>query len=823
MSLGKLVVSLVAESAQFISGTSRAAAAARSSATSIDTSMASIAKGFLASQVVIEATQFAMSSFAKTFETAGQVMDSQQSFGTAPEKFYALQRAVESTGESFEAVPGILNKLNAALQDTESELEGKGALFGAIGLSLDDLKKQDPADALRSIVVALQDLADPAERARMGQELLGKSYAGAANALVGLTAEQDGSKNATILQIEATDALNDKMSAGAAAASDYALSLMGDLAPALSALYDAFTDTGTAGEGMGSTFSGALHVALVILGSGVLTVTAAVITLGDTFVSTAYAIVQAMTGNISGAMSTMEGMAARNVNRFNDLAKSVDNLVNSQERAAEKARASAAAQAAQGEAMKKKAAEQAAAISAARKLEAEEKERKKGIEDKEKEAAAAAKARASAAAAAGKAASNARIQQESSRAKAVAGAILAIENATKRATLTAREYEIAMFKAMNPKTGEMQDFTVALDTRDAAEKAEDLKKRIADLNFEIAAVGRSDEENEYAALAREMDEFGHSTEAAQKALAKLQELQSKRAQNKDSEDAAKRMEELTKYKKSLEEMVDQDSRTVGLSPLAAWAADTRYLLAQKGATQAEIDDIVGRLQQQAEANTLVEERYEKLQDSAREASDVMVQGMDDLILGGKKGGEVFEDMTKKFARMILEAALFRPIAKDLENMFSNMGKGGTSSGGGFMDILGNLGKSIFGGEEGGGGGGIGDFFSNLMGGRETGGSTRRNSLFKVAEGGKPELYEEGGHTYLLTGSNGGQVTPAQSGGGSGGGGGMVFNIQIDASGSEAGVEQKIRTAVEAGVKQAVALVQSKANRGGQFAASMGRA
>ena len=50
---------------------------------------------------------------------------------------------------------------------------------------------------------------------------------------------------------------------------------------------------------------------------------------------------------------------------------------------------------------------------------------------------------------------------------------------------------------------------------------------------------------------------------------------------------------------------------------------------------------------------------------------------------------------------------------------------------------------------------------NLSGGRASGGPTAANSLYRVRELG-PELYTEGGQTYLMSGENGGYVTPLKN-------------------------------------------------------------
>ena len=91
-------------------------------------------------------------------------------------------------------------------------------------------------------------------------------------------------------------------------------------------------------------------------------------------------------------------------------------------------------------------------------------------------------------------------------------------------------------------------------------------------------------------------------------------------------------------------------------------------------------------------------------------------------------------------------------------------------------------------------------------------------LYEVNERG-PELLNVGSRTMLMMGSQGGSVTPNSELGG----GGLTQNISIDARGADAGVEQRIRRAMNEATMNAVALVQQKANRGGSFAKSLGRA
>ncbi|WP_415760329.1 phage tail tape measure protein [Pseudomonas sp. LT1P18] len=74
---------------------------------------------------------------------------------------------------------------------------------------------------------------------------------------------------------------------------------------------------------------------------------------------------------------------------------------------------------------------------------------------------------------------------------------------------------------------------------------------------------------------------------------------------------------------------------------------------------------------------------------------------------------------------------------------------------------------------------------DFSGYRAAGGPVSPNSLYEVNELG-PELYNEGGRSFLMTGANGGSVTPLTSGGGPGAaalggssGGGTVISVQVN--------------------------------------------
>lgn len=135
--------------------------------------------------------------------------------------------------------------------------------------------------------------------------------------------------------------------------------------------------------------------------------------------------------------------------------------------------------------------------------------------------------------------------------------------------------------------------------------------------------------------------------------------------------------------------------------------------------------------------------------------------------------ESFGDVLVSFGKMIVKMELQAAAS----SVFS-----GASGGAG--SLLGSIGTSLFSSLAGGSGSlgatQAGYSPSYFPQGRATGGDVAPNTLYQVNENG-PELYSQGGKSFLMTGANGGSVTPLTSGGaGMGGGGGSgTTNITVN--------------------------------------------
>ncbi len=115
----------------------------------------------------------------------------------------------------------------------------------------------------------------------------------------------------------------------------------------------------------------------------------------------------------------------------------------------------------------------------------------------------------------------------------------------------------------------------------------------------------------------------------------------------------------------------------------------------------------------------------------------------------------------------------------------------------------------------GAGASVGSFGSSigsaLVEGRASGGPVDPNTLYEVNEKG-PELFNQGGRSYLMTGAQGGSVTPLMTGGSSimaaagGGGGGNTYNFPVSVSVQTAGAggnaTQEDTTQLGKGIQQA---------------------
>lgn len=100
--------------------------------------------------------------------------DAADATGSTVENLSALEDVARRNGETLDLVTTSIVKLNQALSSAKPDSDVAKALQ-AIGLSAEDLKRQDPALALQAVAQSLAGYANDGNKARLVQELFGKS------------------------------------------------------------------------------------------------------------------------------------------------------------------------------------------------------------------------------------------------------------------------------------------------------------------------------------------------------------------------------------------------------------------------------------------------------------------------------------------------------------------------------------------------------------------------------------------------------------------------------------------------------------------------
>lgn len=173
--------------------------------------------------------------------------DIRDATGSTIENISALEDVGRRTGASFETVGSILVKFNDVLSKATPKSDIANALK-AIGLEAEALKKLDPAEALRVTAVALSNYADDANKARLVQDLFGKSVKEAAPFLADLAEKGELVAKVTQKQAEEADKFNKELFALEANSIDAARALTGPLIEGINATAKAFREGREAGK-----------------------------------------------------------------------------------------------------------------------------------------------------------------------------------------------------------------------------------------------------------------------------------------------------------------------------------------------------------------------------------------------------------------------------------------------------------------------------------------------------------------------------------------------------------------------------------------------
>lgn len=158
--------------------------------------------------------------------------DLKDATGASIENLSGLEDIALRSGTSLDTVGTALVKMNGVLKDVKPGSDAAKAL-DSIGLSASQLQAMDPADALLKISVGFNGLADGGARARIAQELFGKSVRDVAPLLKDLG--DAGKINATVTTAQAEEAekFNKQLFALQKNATDAGRAMVSTLLPSL--------------------------------------------------------------------------------------------------------------------------------------------------------------------------------------------------------------------------------------------------------------------------------------------------------------------------------------------------------------------------------------------------------------------------------------------------------------------------------------------------------------------------------------------------------------------------------------------------------------
>jgi lambda family phage tail tape measure protein len=162
--------------------------------------------------------------------------DLRDATGASVENISALDRIGRETGVGFGSVSATLVKFNEVLTKTDDEGAEAARVIKALGLSADDLRRADPAEALRQTAVALARFANDGEKARAVQVLFGRSIREVAPFLADLAEKQTLVASTSAESARQADVFNKQLFQIQANAGDAARTIALGLLPSISSM-----------------------------------------------------------------------------------------------------------------------------------------------------------------------------------------------------------------------------------------------------------------------------------------------------------------------------------------------------------------------------------------------------------------------------------------------------------------------------------------------------------------------------------------------------------------------------------------------------------
>ena len=242
MALATLSIDLEAKLARFSEDLGKAARLTEQNSARMASALGSVRTGLLALGAGVSLSGLA-GMVRSVSAGVDQLNDLKDATGASIENLSALEDIAARTGTSLDTVGGALVKFNLVLKDTRPGTDA-AAIFDGLGLSLDALKAMDPGEALRITSMALQRITEDGDRARVVQELFGKSVRDVAPFLVDLAQKTELVATVTSAQADEAERFGHALSQLSKNALDASRYITGDLVAAINAASKAYKESG---------------------------------------------------------------------------------------------------------------------------------------------------------------------------------------------------------------------------------------------------------------------------------------------------------------------------------------------------------------------------------------------------------------------------------------------------------------------------------------------------------------------------------------------------------------------------------------------------
>lgn len=260
--LATLSINLEARLAELQTGFDKAARAAEKNAATIEARYNKLASAAAAVGAAIGGA-FSAGALVQFFRTTVNGIDALNDLadatGASIENLSALEDIAARTGTSLDSVGSALVKFNQQLSQAKPGSETVETLR-LLGLNAEELRRLDPAEALRRTAVALASFADDGNKARLVQELFGKSVREVAPLLKDLA--EAGQLNATVTTQQAKEAerFNQQLQSLGKEATDVARDLSGPLVEALNRVFETLNRARRSDRGLLGSYFDTLKV-----------------------------------------------------------------------------------------------------------------------------------------------------------------------------------------------------------------------------------------------------------------------------------------------------------------------------------------------------------------------------------------------------------------------------------------------------------------------------------------------------------------------------------------------------------------------------------